>query len=562
MKLHSKLILSIVACLVIILAAAQIVQYRSTVGLTADLAQTNIQLLKVREEQSAKNIFHSAERAVAGSLERGEMEKFTRLLSELRSIDGLIEFSLHDRNGVVTHSSEKVFLKQRLPEDIKTHLVQTPGLQLKWNTDSVDIYQPLVVNHDCVRCHFAWRPGEIGGFMHFRSSRAALDEAETQTAHILASIQDLSLRNSILFLVVIVLVLALTMHFLVRRFVAKPLNNINTRLNDIAQGEGDLTARIDIQSKDEIGQLAAAFNTFVGKLQGMIRKIAQDADTVHHSSKSLSELSVNMSSISDQMSSKSRQAAGATESVNASMRSAAGIMNDTAVKVSRVAAATEQMNTTIADIVDNTTRANQISQEAVAQTEAATKVMKELGLAARDIGKVTGTITDISEQTNLLALNATIEAARAGEAGKGFAVVANEIKELARQAAQSTQEISDKNKSVQDATLQAIDQIEAVSQTIVNVNRIVADISTSMEDQSGATSEINDNINHASSGLQDATANVNRNADGTAEIAGEISSVNRSAQEISQSNESVNRSADELSRLALQLKEVVGRFNV
>jgi methyl-accepting chemotaxis protein len=120
--------------------------------------------------------------------------------------------------------------------------------------------------------------------------------------------------------------------------------------------------------------------------------------------------------------------------------------------------------------------------------------INQLGEAANTIGKVIETNTDISEQVNLLALNTTIEAARAGEAGKGFAVVANEIKELAKQTANATQEIKEKIGGIQGTTSTTVRQITEITQVITIVNDVVTNIATAVEEQSAATLEIADNV--------------------------------------------------------------------
>ncbi len=562
MRLYTKLILSLVVLLVAVLAVAQTFQYYNVTKLIADFSQSNLQLMKQREEQASNNIFSSVERAVAGSLERGEMIKFTKLLAEQHKIEGLLEFSLHDRNGVVTHSSDPAFLKQNIPDATKEHLTNKPEKYVQWTDDAIEIYNPLIVNNDCIRCHTSWKVGESGGVMHFRFSREALIRAEQQAASILASMKTTVLMDAGLGLMGIVLVLIIAMHFLLRKLVSRPLRKINTRFEDIAQGEGDLTARIEVTSQDGIGKLGVSFNTFIEKLQRMIGNIANDAVVLSDSSGGLSQLSEKMSDDATQMTEKSNSAATAVSEMSAGMTAVARTMEEASANVSTVATATEQMDATINDIVHSTTEANQISEEAVALTRTATDMMNRLGQAAQDISKVTETITEISEQTNLLALNATIEAARAGEAGKGFAVVANEIKELARQTSDSTKEIKDKNTGIQDSTISAVKEIEGVSRIITKVNQIVSTIATSMEEQSETTRSIVSNITQASEGIQDASTRVTQSASYSSEIVDEITAVNQAANDMTQSNDQVNNNAGELSEMARNLREMVGRFTV
>jgi methyl-accepting chemotaxis protein len=198
----------------------------------------------------------------------------------------------------------------------------------------------------------------------------------------------------------------------------------------------------------------------------------------------------------------------------------------------------------------------------VVQTKSASEKVDELGNAAREIGKVVETITEISEQVNLLALNATIEAARAGEAGKGFAVVANEIKDLAKQTAEATMEIKEKIAAIQGSTDGTVSEINQISKIINDVNEIVTTIATAVEQQSVTTKEIAGNVAQASQGIQEVSENVAQSSNVAEEIAKEISDVNQSAAEMSNSSAQVNLSAEELTKMGTKLNEMVGKFRI
>ncbi|WP_054690847.1 HAMP domain-containing protein [Desulfosarcina cetonica] len=323
MKLQTKLIFFQVLLLILVIAIAQIIQYKKMTHAVSAFSAANLQVMRDREERAAKNIFYSVNHAVAGSLERGEMEKFSRLLEDQRQLEGLLEFSLQDRKGVVTHSTDRRLLATAIPEDVKTQLFDKPEMLLKWNQDDVEIYKPLRVSNDCIRCHTDWNRDDIGGIVHFRFSKAAITTAETQAAGILSSMKSTALKSAAFSLCGIVLVLAVAMHFLVKKLVGAPLRKINLRLHDIAEGEGDLTARIQVAHADEIGSLAISFNIFVEKLQEMVKNIAENAVMLSESSSDLSDMSGKMSEDSDQMSRRSKTAAEAASVMNSSMRSVA-----------------------------------------------------------------------------------------------------------------------------------------------------------------------------------------------------------------------------------------------
>lgn len=342
----------------------------------------------------------------------------------------------------------------------------------------------------------------------------------------------------------------------------KPISKVVDRIKDVAEGEGDLTARLDVTGKDEVGELAKWFNTFIEKLQGMIRNIAKNADTLNESSTELSELSEQMSEGAEQMSSNANTVATSGEEMSSNMDSMAAAMEEASTNLGVVATSAEEMTATINEIAQNSENARTITGEAVTGAEEVSGKVDELGKAAQEIGKVTETITEISEQTNLLALNATIEAARAGEAGKGFAVVANEIKELARQTAEATQEIKERIEGIQNSTSGTISEIGRILKIINNVDEIVSIIATAVEEQSVTTKEIATGVLQASNGIQEVNQNVAQSSTVSTSIAKEISEVNQTSSEISNSSSQIRLNAKELSSLANELKELFSQFKV
>jgi len=344
--------------------------------------------------------------------------------------------------------------------------------------------------------------------------------------------------------------------------IVRALKEMIVSFQDIAEGEGDLTKRISIDSRDEIAELAGWFNTFLEKLQVMIRKIADNSMNVDRSSTELSDIASTMSSGASETSTRASNVSAAAEEMSANLNNVAAAMEQSSTNTSMVATASEEMTATINEIAQNAEKARSISDQAVHKAGEASNQMDELGQAAQGIGKVVETITEISEQVNLLALNATIEAARAGEAGKGFAVVANEIKELAKQTSEATLEIKQKIEHIQGSTDGTIKGIDEISKVITNVNEIVSTIATAVEEQSTATQEIANNIAQATQGIQEVNENVNQSSTVAAEITQDIAVVNQSSGEIASSSEQVKLSADDLKRMATELNGIVGSFRI
>jgi len=377
---------------------------------------------------------------------------------------------------------------------------------------------------------------------------------------IMAPVKALGKYNLILAMIVIVAAAALV--FLMAKMITKQLNQVVNGLRDAAEGDGDLTKRIDVRSHDEVGELGRWFNVFVEKIQGIIADVAQNSHKLNSSSKSLSSISQHMSAAADQTSGKATTVATASEEMSSNIQSVAAAMEQATNNINRVASASEEMTATINEIAQNTEKARAITEDAVGQAGVASEQVDQLGSAAKEIGKVIESITDISEQVNLLALNATIEAARAGEAGKGFAVVANEIKELARQTATATCDIKQRVEEIQLSTKGTINKIDTISKVVNDVDDIVSTIATAIEEQSAATREISGNVAQASIGIGEVNNNISQSAQVAGNIAGEIAEVNHAADDMSNSSAQVNLSSSELAQLAEQLNEMVGRFKV
>jgi len=361
---------------------------------------------------------------------------------------------------------------------------------------------------------------------------------------------------------IVVIMLCSAIYLSLSRIVSNPIKGTIEIVKDIAQGEGDLTKRLEVKSEDEVGELSKWFNVFMEKLQEIMKEIASHANILGSSSEKFSGLSGKMSEGADNISGKLHTASVAAEKMSTNMNSVAHNMEQTADNVNMVATAAEDMTSTINEIAQNSERARSITGEAVVQTQSASNKVDELGSAANEIGKVVETITEISEQVNLLALNATIEAARAGEAGKGFAVVANEIKDLAKQTAEATQEIKGKIGAIQGSTDATVTEIGHILKVINDVNDIVSTIATAVEEQSATTKEIAGNVAQAAQGIQGVNENVATSSSVASEIADEITGVNQAASEMSHSSGQVAMSAEELAVMAKKLNKMVGKFRV
>ncbi len=368
-------------------------------------------------------------------------------------------------------------------------------------------------------------------------------------------------RFNLIVALVITLVASMTVYFMANRLV-RPINQVVAGLKDAAEGEGDLTKRLDVLTRDELGDLANWFNVFVTKVQDIIRDVSDKAGMLNTSSSNLSDIALQMNQAADQTSGQTRSAADSSRQVSENMNAVAVAMDEAAGNIHMVSAAAEEMSATISEIAVSSEKGREIATSAVAETEKSSAQIGELAAAAGEIDTVVETITDISEQVNLLSLNATIEAARAGEAGKGFAVVANEIKALAQQTADATGEIKTRVQGMQMSTDNTISQIQEISRVVNEVNEIISTIAAAVEEQSATTSEIARNVSQASSGINEVNEKVSHTSDVVGQISGEIEEISQSTGGISGSSAQVTSSAKELSDLSDLLAQLVGRFKV
>ncbi len=308
-----------------------------------------------------------------------------------------------------------------------------------------------------------------------------------------------------------------------RRQVHSLLQNVNQAV------AGNLGTCIDIKGEDSLGQIGQGLERLLGSLDHAFREIGLNTHTL---ATAASELAITSRELNDD--------AAETSTRIGQVATSANVIN---TGVQSTAASTEQMNAAIREVARCASDAVTVGQDAVMLAEQANTTVQQLSASSLGIGDVLKVITSIAEQTNLLALNATIEAARAGDAGKGFAVVANEVKELAKETARATDEISSRIVTIQTDAGNARDVISRIGEIIKQIDNYQNTVAAAVEEQTATTREI-------ANAVQDS-------ATGSASINDHIADIVSRAQGTKRSVEQVGHSAESLHEIASRVKSLV-----
>jgi methyl-accepting chemotaxis protein len=312
--------------------------------------------------------------------------------------------------------------------------------------------------------------------------------------------------------------------------IRRPLREMLSGLRAVAQR--DLTVRVPVARRDELGAMALALNEALASIRTTVAATAERAGTLRAASGDLRTLAGRLDDSAEQTSARARTADASAHHVS--------------VTVHDIKTATDQLAGSIREIARQTTSATTTTSQANQSATETAEAVHRLSEASREVGDIVRLITNIAEQTNLLALNATIEAARAGEAGKGFAVVATEVKDLAQETAQATSDITAKISAIQEMTAGTAGAIARITGIITQIDDGQRTIAAAVEEQSATTDLMSRSVNDVSAAA--------------GEISGTVSQITSSTEATAESANTTRESAERVSTAAGEIQSLIGEF--
>jgi len=475
MNLRTKLLVAVLACIATVCLLSQIIQQIRGAALMRHLADENLAKAEDTQWTWLGNLQHACGTSLVDAMARGEMDRFQELLDEQRSIKGVQELSLANREGVITFSSIPDRKGKRLPAELQAGLLASTEAVRRRVDGSFEILQPLPVSAACVDCHDEMKGQKVAGVLTFRFSSEALDEARAGWTGFVDELRSSLLSNAITSGIAMMLVVGVVMIYCIRWLVARPLERMSAALR---------------AGSDEVREAA---HSIAASSQSQADGATQQAAALEETSASIEEISSMTRGTADNAAS-ARQLAGEARA------------------------------------------AAEAGATAMARMQA---TMKDIEASNGNVQAILKTIDEIAFQTNILALNAAVEAARAGEAGAGFGVVAEEVRNLAQRsadAARSTADkISDAIAKVQAGsrlTTEVSRHLERILEKTRAEDEVSAQIATASSEQSRGIEQITVAMNQVDGVTRNSAAGAEEMASAAEELNGQVSAMRETVREL------------------------------
>ncbi len=560
MSIQNKVAIALLVILVGLLTISAYVINSGTSSLLRKQARHETRLLVDNAHQHARGVFDSLVIGTRGSVEQGEMDVFNNLLKELAKVHNVLEVGMANPDGVVSYSNLPGRVNSRLESDV----FQQARADLSGNVGQVEkgnllyLTRSQVFRGECLECHENSKVGDLGGVLFLKFDLGEMLATGKEIHRNLEAGLSSSLHSVVITVVVGVVLTIIIIYFMLGNMIRKPLTRVKAIFADMEKGR--LDGRLNMDSKDEIGDIARIIDNFADILQkdvlASLQKLASGDLTFDiHPCDSRDSLRMAIKKVRDDLSdilarvqvSGSQISAGSAQVSETSQVLSEGA-TDSASSLEEISASMNELASQTRTNAENSQTAYKLAAQTHTSADEGSKQMHQMVTAMADINesslnisKIIKVIDEIAFQTNLLALNAAVEAAHAGQHGKGFAVVAEEVRNLAARsakAARETSELIENSVSKVEYGAQIADNTSATFNSIVEeiqkVNDLLGEISASSVEQSQGISQINDGVAKIDEVTQQNTASAEQAA----------------------------AAAQELSNQAMQLEDILRRFKL
>lgn len=425
---------------------------------------------QIQSEKNLNLLSYSVFQTVRSAMNLGDRALIDKSLHDAGQMKGIKELKIHQSQAVIETFGMSV---KPSTEDVVVSVFKDP-IQKNITLDDdkghrLRLLQPLIAEQDCLACHATSQKGDVLGVMDMTFSFDEID------AYINAVSWKLLLIFSLSLLLTTVLIL-----LILKKVVGNPLEILLERIKDLSSGNGDLTARVDIKSQDEMGEIAKYINLFIEKIQSIIHTSQSISQNVEHTGESLNTNALEFSKGVLEQAHQIKMSFELMKDIEADLDLSEELAIHTVEDNTSSFSVLEAMSRSLNDVVQQINMASDQEQEMAGQIQTVVSQTEQ-------IKGVLAMIKDIADQTNLLALNAAIEAARAGEHGRGFAVVADEVRKLAERTQKSLAEIDATISVIVQGVTQLSSHMEENSQNIRTISNNANEVQTKTEETKDKT---------------------------------------------------------------------------